>query len=86
MRGARQKIEQYTAPGLHRGYLNSLYITVTAVDLLKAKSQPRFEPKILQFPNLEAQILPKLRIFRVKLFPCDQNFSSTMQIQLHTVP
>ena len=51
---------------------------------LKQNLNPDPNPKFCDFPNLAAQILPKLRIILVKLFSCDQNFSSVMQIQLHT--
>ena len=50
--------------------------------------RPDLNPKFFDFPILRAQISPKLHrpIFLVKLFSCDQNFSSAMQILLHTVP
>ena len=52
----------------------------------KQNLSPDPNSKFCDFPNLEAQILPKLRIFLAKLFSCDQKFSYTMQTQPHTVP
>ena len=52
---------------------------------LKQNLIPNPNPKFCNFPNFEARILPKLRTFLVKLFSCDQNFSSAKQMQLQTV-
>ena len=67
-------------------YLYAWLLLVIVLRLCRptqAKFRPDPNPKFCDFPNLEARILPKLRIFFVKLFFCDQNFSNTMQ--LHTV-